>query len=184
MNVTLERINIISGKRGVGKSIFCLDLVRKLECKNISVSGIISPGKFLGKKKIGILAKNISNGITTKFADYLPGWDHEKPQREWKINEDAIHWGNSILENIESCEVLIIDELGFLEFEKNMGWIKAFQVLEKDIYKIAFIIVRPELVESAMDLWTECKIIEFAPNDDRKAILKSVIDQVVTIIDK
>ena len=178
MNLILGRINIITGVRDVGKTSFCLDLIEKMKNKNILVDGLISPGKFVGNKKVGIDVRRISNGISTKLAVYSPGWDSEKPKRVWKINKEAIEWGNHAIENIKPCDVFIIDEMGFLEFEKKMGWISAFQFLEKNIFKIAFIVVRPELVESALCKWKGSKVIKLTPSDNRKEIEKSILYQI------
>jgi nucleoside-triphosphatase THEP1 len=182
MDLTLGRINIITGMRGIGKSSFCLSLVNKMEDMNISVAGLISPGRFVENKKIGIDVRNILDGDTNNLAEYAPGWDPERPKRMWKMNEEAISWGNLVLDNLDPCDVLIIDELGFLEFEKNLGWTKAFQLLNKDIFTLAFVVVRPKLVKYALGLWKESKIIKLTSEDERKKIEKSILDQLERIV--
>ncbi|MDO9547106.1 MAG: nucleoside-triphosphatase [Pelolinea sp.] len=184
MDFTLGRINLVTGKREVGKSNFCADLVRELKKMDHSVSGIISPGTYKENKKIGIFSQNISNGERIELAHYSPGWDPENPQRVWKINLNAVHWGNSILRKMLLCEVIVIDEIGFLELEKHSGWSQAFQVLEGENYKIAFIVVRPDLIDIALSKWENAQVIELRDKDDRDAILSSILNQAETILAK
>ena len=182
MDFKLHKINIISGKKDVGKSILCANLIKELRVQDLSVAGIISPGKYIDKKKVGISAKNISTGDVIELATYSPGWDHENSDREWKINSKAIPWGNEVLKSIDSCEVLVIDEIGFLELEKNSGWKQVFQVVSESSFKISFIVVRSELISTALAHWVNANVIKIINKGQSEEVLASILDQVEIIL--
>lgn len=123
------------------------------------MKGIISPGIYEGKKKTGIEAVNLSDGEKRKLADFCPGWDPEKPSREWKFFEDALEWGNNVISRSTPADVLIFDELGFMEFEKGLGWTSAFKVIEQNEFAKGFIVVRNVLLNNALAEFGECKVI-------------------------
>lgn len=177
MEFKLHKINLISGKKDVGKSILCANLVKELNNRDYSVAGIISPGKYNKNIKVGIFAKDISNGDMIELATYSPGWDPENLRRVWKINYDAIPWGNEVLKNINHCDVLIVDEIGFLELEKDSGWSRVFQVVSESTFNISFIVVRPELLSPALARWVNANVIKINDKDQSEAVLASILDQ-------
>ena len=122
MKIELGKINLIVGERDVGKTTLCFNLIENLKFMRYSVAGIISPGIYHDEVKVGINALNIKSGENVKLADYSPGWDIENPIRIWKMNSKAIPWGNDVLTKSIPCDVLIIDEIGYLEFENNHGF--------------------------------------------------------------
>ena len=177
--IVLGKINIISGERGVGKTILCSNLKEELTRRGFSAAGIISPGIYFDNVKIGIAALNIKNGEKVKLADYSPGWDIDNPLRMWKINSGAIRWGNEVLKNSTPCDVLIIDDIGYLEFEKHTGWYRSIDLIKEEKFKIAFIVVRKDLVEIAHLYWKNAQIIKIENSSNIKYFLKSIIDQVM-----
>ena len=178
MKIELGKINLITGERDVSKTILCSNLIEKLKIKEYSVAGIISPGRYHDNVKVGITALNIKSGEDIKLADYSPGWDIENPLRIWKMNSDAIPWGNDVLKKSIPCDVLIIDEVGYLEFEKNSGWDKSFEILEEKGFKIAFIVVRIDLIEAALSRWEKAQILEIENGENVDLISKIILNQI------
>lgn len=178
MEKIIGKVNIISGEREVGKTYFCSKLVEKLKLKGFSAAGIISPGIYHNNKKIGIASVNIKTGDKVKLADYSPGWDNEKPLRMWKINDDAIYWGNKVLSKSIPCDVLIIDELGFLELEENNGWDTSFEIINGNGYKIAFLVIRNDLLFAASLIWENSQIITIENGENIDLVLEKIINQI------
>ena len=175
----MNRIHIICGERNTGKTSICQKLAEIFKKSGNSVKGIISPGVYKYNKKVAIDAVDIATGKVIKLADYIPGWDPKKPISEWKVNKDAILWGNSVLKNSIPCDVLIIDEIGYLEFEKKDGWLEAFIVLETNQYKVSFIVVRNSLVKEALLRWPEAKIMRVKDYLKNKSIVNELVHQFV-----
>ena len=184
MKVELGKINLITGERDVGKTILCSNLIEKLKIKGYSVAGIISPGRYHDNVKVGITALNIKNGENIKLAYYSPGWDIENRLRVWKMNSDAILWGNDVLIKSIPCDVLILDEIGYLEFEKNSGWNKSFEILEEKSFKIAFVVVRIDLIEAALSHWDKAQILKIENGENVDLVSKKILHQIEIYLTK
>lgn len=136
---------VITGPRDSGKTTICDIVLGK--CINIGVktTGIISKGLYLNGNKFAIEIINLSDGSKKILARFSPGWDAEYPEREWKFIETALSWGDEVLRRSVPSGCLIIDELGFLEMEKNKGWLSAFAALNTFSYDLAIVTIRPGL---------------------------------------
>lgn len=178
MKIELGEINLITGERDVGKTILCSKLAEKLKNLDYSVAGIVSPGIYRDNVKIGITALDIKSGRKMKLADYSPGWDKENPSRIWKMNTAAISWGNRVLNKSVPCDILIIDEIGYLELEKNGGWKKSFEILEGKLYKMAFIVIRRELVEVGLSHWENAQVLLIESTKNMDFISKEILHQI------
>ncbi len=178
MKIALGEINLITGERDVGKTILCSKVMEELINLGYSVAGIVSPGIYRDNVKIGIRALDIKSGREVKLADFSPGWDKEKPNRIWKMNSSATPWGNHVLNKSAPCDILIIDEIGYLELEKNGGWKKAFEILEGKLFKMAFIVIRKELVEVALSHWGNAQVLILESTEDVDFISKEILHQV------
>lgn len=178
MKIELGKINLIIGERDVGKTTLCFNLIEKLKFFRYSVAGIISPGIYHDEVKVSINALNIMSGEKVKLADYSPGWDIENPLRNWKMNSEAILWGNDVLTKSIPCDVLIIDEIGYLEFENNCGWNKSFEILEEKGFKIAFVVVRISLMEVACSHWEKAHILKMENGENIDLVSKKILHQI------
>jgi len=47
---------------------------------------------------------------------------------------------------------LVIDELGYLEFELKTGWTASFEVLHSKKYRLAMVVIRPECIDAFSNL--------------------------------
>ena len=178
MKIEIGEINLITGERDVGKSILCTKLIEKLINLEYSVAGIVSPGIYRDNVKIGISALDIKSGRKVRLADFSPGWDKEKPSRIWKINPDAIPWGNHVLNKSVPCDILIIDEIGYLELEKNGGWKKSFEIIGGKLFKIAFIVIRKELVKVALSHWENAQVVMLGKTENIDLISNDILHQI------
>ena len=178
MEIKIGTINLITGKRNVGKTKLCSRLIEEMESKGYSVGGIISPGIYHKNIKIGIASINIKNEDKVKLAEYAPGWDDENPLRSWKISWDAISWGNEVLKKSVPCDVLFIDEIGYLELEKNIGWDNSFKILEGNGFKIAFLVVRMDLINKALLHWGKSQVIRIKKEENIDLISKNILHQI------
>jgi nucleoside-triphosphatase THEP1 len=79
------------------------------------------------------------------------------------------------LKRSSKTEILIIDELGFLEFEKNSGWKKAFTIIEKGNYHLGFVVVRPSYIFNSRKIWNVVDVIEIK----NKEFIEEQVDQAI-----
>jgi nucleoside-triphosphatase THEP1 len=172
-----RKIILISGDRGAGKTMLCIALKNALSDLGKSHAGVISPGLYQAGKRIGILAEDILSGERRSIADYAPGWDKKNPERVWQFDFKAINWLNERLKNIPDAEILIFDELGYLEFEENRGWTAAFEKLDAGRYRCAFVVVRPELIDKALSRWPDASVQNIDANMDTANLVESMLNQ-------
>jgi nucleoside-triphosphatase THEP1 len=145
-NSLTHPIIILSGEENVGKSTLCRQITDYAKTRKIMVSGILSELETVKGQKKAINSFDIKSDEKINLAVYSPGWDKEKKDRKWKFNREAIKWGNRALRNSVPTDLLIIDEIGYLELEKGEGWKECFSVLEGNQYHLAIIVIRLELL--------------------------------------
>ncbi len=155
----MKNIFLVTGEIGAGKTSLISSLISEIKTLGIEVKGIYSPPRIEKGEKTGIFAIDIASGNKKLLAFYKPGWDPDNPNREWKMDTEILDWGDDIIRNSIPTNVLIIDELGYLEFEKNSGWISAFSILAGVDYKSAIVVVRPSLLNQALARWNTARVI-------------------------
>ena len=67
----------------------------------------------------------------------------------WFFNRQTLEWGNRALRSIQFCDLLVVDELGPLEFNFSQGFVDALDILQSGAYHLAMVVIRPELLERA-----------------------------------
>lgn len=135
---------MISGWRGVGKTGLCLQLVEAARSADLQISGLVSPARFTAGKKTGIEVEDLASRERRLLASLLPGELGGTQLGPWTFDDALFQWGNRALRNAESSDLLVVDELGPLEFEAGTGWNAAFEVLDDRLYQLAIVVIRPE----------------------------------------
>ena len=174
----LAQICLITGDRDSGKTSLCKSIYFFAVKEGYDIKGIISPGIYKDGVKMGIRAENLSTRESVEFAEYRPGWDQEKPKREWKFFENALVWGNKVFASSTPTDILIIDELGFLEFEKNSGWTNAFAEIEKGEFTFAFVVVRKTLLPSALERFGTCDVFDLGVSNPSEHLAEKVFQYI------
>lgn len=155
----LGRIIILTGEIGSGKSTICLKILERLRETALDVTGIICPPIFTGSKKTGIELLDLHSRQRRQLALLNSlGTDGIQTHR-WSFNEDTLRWGNTILGAATPCDVLIIDELGPLEFDRGLGFTNGLPQLDAGEFDFAIVVIRTTLVEKARSRWPSCEVI-------------------------
>ena len=174
MNTT-GNIIFLTGERDSGKTIVCEQVIKKMSVVFKTITGVISPGRYEDNKKTGISCINIASSDKKLLAFYSPGWDAQNPQRDWQFIWDTLNWGNEVLENSVPTDLLVIDEVGYLEFEKAEGWANALAALDSRRYKNALVVVRPDLIENALERYPDAKVIKISTTEDREIAIQELV---------
>lgn len=150
---------LLTGEFGCGKTIWCLELVQRARIAGIEPVGLVSPAVLEKESKIGIDLLNIVTGECQRlavkrdrspFAPPQPGL----PTQNWLINPAVLAWGNQILEGLpRTGELLVLDELGPLEFMTNTGLTEGLRRIESRKYRLVCVVIRPELLDAALARW-------------------------------
>jgi nucleoside-triphosphatase len=149
---------ILTGKRGAGKTITCSRWIEQAVNEGWSVSGLLCPAVFENGIKTGINVKDLATGETRNLAVLADGTFTEVATDHWKFDADVLQWGSQVLSSIQKCDLLVVDELGPLEFYRHQGWMEAFDLIARGEYRLAVIVIRPELLDEARILWPEAKV--------------------------
>ena len=167
--IARNKITIISGKKGEGKTSIIRQIIDRFRIAGITLCGLYSPGLYADTRKIGISVMDIATGRRMQLAYYDPGWDPEMPVREWRFNDEAIAWGDRVLAQCmerASGDVLIIDEIGYLELEKQKGWESVFRLTDKAPFLKIYIVVRENLLVLAQERWQNAHTIAITHIDN------------------
>jgi nucleoside-triphosphatase THEP1 len=168
MAMTTSSLFIITGPRGTGKTTFCYHLVELARDAGWQIAGILSLPIFENKQKIAINVQDLRTGRQRRLAirrevgqpatgPHTPGW-HFDPA--------ALAWGNTVLQTACPCDLLIVDELGLLEFERDEGWQAGLSAIDSDNYRWGLVVIRPELLAVSQRRWPIAKVIPITKNVD------------------
>jgi len=191
MDVKPSSCWLLTGESGSGKTKFCQQLARAARKKGWSVSGILSKTVFEDGMKKGILARDLYTDESRPLArDAALSTRHEglsdipeAPRAlalgRWLFDPRGIAWGNQVLASRTPLELLIVDELGPLEFLRGEGWVNALDALRSSFYGLAVVVVRPSLVHLAKEQLPITRVIEpsFPINDIFLSKLPDRFDQ-------
>ncbi len=166
MDLSLSRltrgINILTGESGSGKTHTCQCWVEHARSTGWQPCGVISPPVFENGKKIAIDVVHLRTGERRRLAERVERQSGFHVTDHWDFSTDVMAWSNAILGEMCPCDLLIVDELGPLEFEKEQGWMNAFTALQGDFFQRAVVVIRPDLLEEARIRWPQACIIDLS----------------------
>ncbi len=157
----MSHLWIVSGRRGAGKTTFCQGVVENWCAAGGDAAGILSPAVFSGTQKIGIDAVDLRSGERRRLADLRTAEDDPCDPlftRRWRFDPAVTAWGGQVLAQAAPCGLLVVDELGPLEFERGQGWLSGLAALDGGRYELALAVIRPELLEMARARWPWAKV--------------------------
>lgn len=172
-----SKIWIITGPFQVGKTHFCNSLLNQAQARGLKLAGVICPPIFEEQIKTAISIEDLTSHerktLATKRTTETDGLLTE----HWAFDEEVMTWGNSILAETSGCDLLLVDELGPLEFTRGLGWQNGLHAIDNGEYKAAVVVIRPALVETALKRWPNAILVEF-----QARLRTDEIDQIVETI--
>jgi nucleoside-triphosphatase len=162
-----EEIWLVTGWRDAGKTTFCQKMAQAAKTAGWDAAGILTLGVEEGGQKTGFTAMDVRTGEERSLASMRPGKEDELILGPWHFDRETLAWGNQIFREALTCDLLVIDELGPLEFTLNSGWKDALSALKSVKFRIALVVVRPELVGEFEKIFNVAKKIEISSQRDR-----------------
>jgi nucleoside-triphosphatase THEP1 len=143
--------------------------------------GLLSPAVYIGGEKTGIDLVDIGSGERRSLAVKRPT-DQAARSRQaaspklfltlgWLFDAETLAWGESRLQavlkssNLLPIDLLIIDEIGPLEFERNQGWVSGLRLVDQRNYRLACITIRPALLLAARKRWPWGQVVQLNVNE-------------------
>jgi nucleoside-triphosphatase THEP1 len=140
----VAKIILLTGERGSGKSTVCQRAAALAQSQGLTCGGVIT----IRRSSDTLDVADVGSGETRRLTvgpDVATG----VVVGPYRFDPATVAWGNDLLRTAHPCDLLIVDELGPLEFERGQGWTAAFDVLREHGSALALVVVRPWLVERA-----------------------------------
>lgn len=159
-----QKLTLITGPRGSGKTTWCWTLYQEaLQC-DIKPQGLISIPVFVENQKIGINLQALPMNECYPLATRRQNGTGYSLTRDWKFNPETLQWGNRIISQIKHTRLLILDEIGPMEFYSQGGWQAAFPLVSRRHYHWAVVVIRPALLPQAQERWPWSEILDVEGN--------------------
>lgn len=154
-----RKIYIITGKIGAGKTYWLQSFLDDLDNKGIAYAGLLCPGVFANKEKVGIDAvllpqKEVLH-LAVRKSENSGGFS-----KRWNFDDAVLEKINQHFGQIAKTEYLFVDELGPLELERGEGLTNAVEILKSGNFEKAYVVVRPHLVETAKKMFAKNSVVE------------------------
>lgn len=153
------QIILVTGLSGSGKTSWCTQIIKEAAALGHSVEGILSPGIFDSERKSGIEVVDLASGERKRLARLREEGRGEISTPRWVFDPDALDWANQRLQNSAGSDLLIIDELGPLEFLRNKGLLAGLERLDQGQFQIACVVVRSSLLPKALQRWPSAHVV-------------------------
>jgi len=151
---------LVTGLSGAGKTTWCLRLAKAAQKKGLSVAGILSPGIFKAGRKLEIGVRDLFTGDERQLARLREHENAELATPRWVFDPDTLDWANQRLANFPITDVLIIDELGPLEFLRKEGLISGLTRIDSGMYTVACVVIRSSLLPKALQRWPQALVVD------------------------
>ncbi len=153
------QILLVTGLSGAGKTTWCAKLAGLAADEGLLVKGILSPGIYQGGRKVAIHARDIESRQEYPLATLREKANTGLATPRWQFKPETVSWINGLLRETGPCDLLIIDELGPLELLRGKGLTAGLEVVDKEQYRLACVVVRSSLVPKALQRWPDAKVV-------------------------
>lgn len=171
-----ERV-ILTGLPGSGKSTLSQAIVQHAREVQLDLKGVLSPPVFESGEKTAIDLLDLASGERTRLAKLRRTRADTTliSTQRWAFDPNIVEKGEEILHASTPCELLVIDELGPLEFERGEGWLAGLTAVDSGNYQSALVVVRPRLLEYALNRWPDARQVEIQSVDQVPALLIEIL---------
>jgi nucleoside-triphosphatase len=160
------KIFLVTGVSGSGKTTFCREMARAAQRHAWQIAGLLSLPEFTGPEKTGIWAQDLRSGEKRLLASVKRQEENDLLFGKWFFNRQMLDWGNDVLKASIPCDLLVVDELGPLELKLSQGWTNALDVIRTGRYRLALVVIRPELLEMVQPILNFSQVISLSKVDE------------------
>jgi len=148
-----QKIFILTGNPGCGKSSFLMGLVERVRNMHLHVTGFVAPSILHEDASRSYDFRDLSSGETMPLASRVisEGW---LKVGSFYFNPEALRLGNRILMDPDICEfdLVVIDEIGPFELEGRI-WADAVNHLLENCKCPMIWTVRKQLIQKVIHMW-------------------------------
>jgi iron complex transport system ATP-binding protein len=158
-NADRPQLFLVTGLSGMGKTTWCGQLIGLARARGLRVAGIWSPAVVENGRKTGIDMVDLHTNERRRLANLRGKEETAVATIQWAFDPTVITWGNQVLSNLPPADLIVIDELGPLEFVRGEGLLAGLQVLDAGAYGVAVVVIRPSLLPDAQARWPHAQVI-------------------------
>jgi nucleoside-triphosphatase THEP1 len=145
-----NKVYIIIGKQGSGKTKFLKRLVIELSKSDVDVGGFISEGLWQDNKRTGFILTTLKDSQQLELCTGVNKSDYLSFGRFW-FNPEAIRFGNEVIKKDSLVtDIMGIDEIGIFELQEEI-WYHSFMYLLTKTSKPVIITVREKILKDVID---------------------------------
>ncbi len=78
----------------------------------------------------------------------------------WQFDTLTLTWSNQVLHDLPQCDIVIIDELGPLEFTRDEGLKQGMRLVDEKRFPEMYVVVKPELLSQALKRWPWADVLD------------------------
>lgn len=142
---TSGAVILVSGWRQAGKTTVLLAVREAAIRAGLSAGGFLSVARFEDGVKTGIDLLDAASGEMIPLATV--GGEGAIRTGYYTFNPQALDAGLRYAVSGAQADVFIVDELGPLELLRGEGWAAVIPVIAARAFGVAFVVVRPELLD-------------------------------------
>ena len=157
---TFANLILLTGARESGKTSLLSEALGKCRESAIIAAGVISPAVFENGVKTGIDLLDVRSGEKRRLADLRKAGSSGIMTDRWAFDSQTLEWGNKIFGSAVPCDLLLVDELGPIELEKGLGLQNGISSLNSRGYRMAIVVIRPELIQKALHFWPGLEVFD------------------------
>jgi nucleoside-triphosphatase len=151
---------IISAPGGSGKTTCCEALAQRAKTRGLAPKGVLSPALFEGGRKAGIDIVDLASGERRHLALARTPESTGIVTDAWCFEVDSLDWANKILRQLDDAPLVIVDELGPLEFNRAQGLVEGMFLLDRRSSGASLVVIRPKHLQQALARWPRSKVVE------------------------
>jgi iron complex transport system ATP-binding protein len=159
-SIEKPQLILVTGLSGAGKTTWCTRLVELAREKGLSVSGVLSPSIFRENHKVGIQIVDLHTGEGRQLARLREESAVTVGTPRWAFNDEVVAWANRVLARSERTDLLVMDELGPVEFLQEKGLTAGLALLDSGKYKVACVVIRSSLLPNALQRWPDAVVVK------------------------
>lgn len=157
-----NKLTLITGPSGSGKSAWCAQFIEEARVDGLEVGGVLSRPVFTQGRKVGIDLLDLQTGEGRRLANLRTAESKGLTTKRWQFKPQTLTWANRILRDLPPCDIVIIDELGPLEFTREEGLDEGMRIVDDKRSPEMYVVVRPELLSQAMKRWPWAEILDIS----------------------
>ena len=156
------KLTLITGPSGSGKSAWCAQFIEEARADGLKVGGVLSRSVFIQGRKIGIDLLDLKTEEGRRLANLRTAESKGLMTKRWEFEVQTLTWANRVLRELPPCDIVIIDELGPLEFSRDEGLQDGMHILDDKRFPEMCVVVRPELLSQALKRWPWAEVLDIS----------------------